>query len=208
MATVLHRTMPATAAAREVSPLPLVASGAVPALPDFDSLYDEYIDFVCRNVRRLCVTPAALDDVVQDVFVVAHRRLGDVQKPESLRAWMLSIVIRVVRDHRRSLRRKDPGQRLGTPNVDLDQLPDPRGNNPCAAAEQADSVRLLYQMLGELDDAKREVFVLAELEEMTEMEISEALGENVNTVHSRLRAARKAFDQAVERQRNRDEWRL
>ncbi len=208
MATVLHRTMPATAAAREVSPLPLAALGVAAALPDFDTLYDDTIDFVCRNTRRLGVAPAALDDVVQDVYVVVHRRLRDVVKPESLRAWLLSIVIRVVRDHHRSLRRKDPGQQPGAVRVDPEQLPDPRVNHPYASAEQADAVRLLHQLLGELDDAKREVFVLAELEEMTEMEISEVVGENVNTVHSRLRAARKAFDQAVERHRTRDEWRL
>ena len=35
-----------------------------------------------------------------------------------------------------------------------------------------------------------------------------ALGENANTVHSRLRAARRDFDQAVQRYRTRDEWRL
>ena len=188
--------------------MPLAALGGLTTLPDFDTLYDESIDYVCRNVRRLGVLPAALDDVVQDVYVVAHRRLGDVSKPESLRAWMLSIVIRVVRDHRRTLRRKHLWQVSGTLPIDPEELPDPRANGPHASAEQADAVRLLHQMLGELDDAKREVFVLAELEEMTEMEISEALSENVNTVHSRLRAARKAFDQAVERHRTRDEWRL
>ena len=202
--------MPAFAHQPELIRLEMVGElpRAMAAELDVVQIYEQHFDFVWRSLRRLGVAPTDLEDAAQDVFVVVHRRLSDVTKPESLRAWMLSIVIRVVRDHRRSLRRKDPGQRLGTPNVDLDQLPDPRGNNPCAAAEQADSVRLLYQMLGELDDAKREVFVLAELEEMTEIEISEALGENVNTVHSRLRAARKAFDQAVERQRNRDEWRL
>jgi RNA polymerase sigma-70 factor (ECF subfamily) len=92
--------------------------------------------------------------------------------------------------------------------LDPDQLPDTRATNPQAAAEQDDEVRLLHAVLGELDEPKREVFVLAELEEMTEMEISLALGENANTVHSRLRLARKDFDQAVQRYRTRDEWRL
>ena len=200
--------MPAIATAREVAPLPVTAAGAPGGLPDFDRLYDDYIDFVCRNTRRLGVAPAAMDDVVQDVFVVAHRRLSDVEKPESLRAWMLSIVIRVVRDHRRSIRRKGFVQRAADVQLEPDQLPDSRGTGQQAWVEQADAVRLLHRLLAELDDAKREVFVLAELEEMTELEIAEALGENVNTVHSRLRAARKTFDQAVQRYRTRDEWRL
>jgi RNA polymerase sigma-70 factor (ECF subfamily) len=177
-------------------------------MPDFDTLYDEYADFVWRNARRLGVAPAALDDVMQEVFCVAHRRLADVTQPESLRAWMFGIVIRVVRDHRRTLRRKDPAKRLGSHGVDPDLLADEREHGPHACAERADAVRLLHELLSELDDAKREVFVLAELEEMTEPEIAEVLGENTNTVHSRLRAARKAFESAAQRQRSRDEWRL
>jgi RNA polymerase sigma-70 factor (ECF subfamily) len=121
---------------------------------------------------------------------------------------MFSIVIRVVRDHRRSLRRKDPTKRLGAHQVDLELLADERQQSPHAHVERADAVRLLHELLSELDDAKREVFVLAELEEMTEQEIAEVLCENANTVHSRLRAARKAFELAAQRQRSRDEWRL
>ncbi len=196
--------MQVSAAAREV--VPVSAQGM--QVPDFDTLYEDFADFVWRNARRLGVAPAALDDVMQDVFLVAHRRLGELSRPESLRAWMLSIVIRVVRDYRRTLRRKDPAQRSAAPLLDPDQLPDTRAGNPQSAAEQTDAVRVLYNMLAELDDAKREVFVLAELEEMTEAEISQVLGENANTVHSRLRAARKDFDQAVLRHRQRDEWRL
>jgi len=188
--------------------MPLTASGAPGGLPDFDRLYDDYIDFVCRNTRRLGVAPSAVDDVVQDVFVVAHRRLPDVEKPESLRAWMLSIVIRVVRDHRRTIRRKGFVQRAADVQLEPDQLPDGCSADQQASVEQADDLRLLHLLLAQLDDAKREVFVLAELEEMTELEIAEALGENVNTVHSRLRAARKTFDQALQRYRARDEWRL
>lgn len=206
MATALDRNMQVSAAAREVAPVPTQGEGM--PLPDFDTLYEDFADFVWRNARRLGVAPAALDDVMQDVFLVAHRRLGELSRPESLRAWMFSIVIRVVRDYRRTLRRKDPGQRCAAPLLDPDQLPDTRAGNPQSAAEQTDAVRLLHCMLAQLDDAKREVFVLAELEEMTETEISLALGENANTVHSRLRAARKDFDQAVLRYRQRDEWRL
>lgn len=207
MATALNSTMPALAAARaDALPLP---TGSEPApLPDFETLYDDYADFVWRNARRLGVLPDAVDDVVQEVFLVAHRRLCDVERPQALRAWMFSIVIRVVREHRRHARRKDPAQRFGAVMVDPEQLADARSNCPQACAERADAVRLLHQLLSELDDTKREVFVLAELEEMTELEIAEVLGENVNTVHSRLRAARKGFENAAQRQCSRDEWRL
>jgi RNA polymerase sigma-70 factor, ECF subfamily len=200
--------MDAAATLREMAEGPVPAEGVPVTLPDFDALYDDYADFVWRNARRLGVSNSALDDVMQEVFLVAHRRLGKLERTDSLRAWMFSIVIRVVSGHRRTLRRKDPHQRSTTPTSDPDQLPDAQGISPLARAEHSDAVRLLHLVLSELDEAKRQVFVLAELEEMTETEISAAVGENVNTVHSRLRAARRDFEQAVLRHRSRDEWRL
>jgi RNA polymerase sigma-70 factor (ECF subfamily) len=65
-------------------------------------------------------------------------------------------------------------------------------------------LQLLAKLLRDLDDAKREVFVLAELEEMTAPEISEALDIPLNTVYSRLRAARQLFEQALARHSLRD----
>ena len=72
---------------------------------------------------------------------------------------------------------------------------------------EREAVRTLHTILDELDDEKREVFVLAELEQMTVPEIADAVEANVNTVYSRLRAARREFDQAVLRHRAREQWR-
>ena len=55
-----------------------------------------------------------------------------------------------------------------------------------------------------MDDQKREVFVLAELEQLPVPEIAEAIGVNVNTAYSRLRLAREAFNQAIARHQARD----
>ncbi len=208
MATAFSTAMQSSAAAGPRPVLGPTTGSGRPVLPDFETLYDEYADFVWRNARRLGVLPEVVEDVVQEVFLVAHRRLSAVLRPEALRSWMFGIVIRVVRDHRRTLRRKDPALRLGATSIDPEQLADDRCEGPQACAERADAVRLLHRLLGELDDAKREVFVLAELEDMTEQESAEVLGENANTVHSRLRAARKAFEAAAQRQRLRDERRL
>jgi len=196
------------ASAREVFRQNLPEPDAFLHMPDFDELYETYAEFVWRNARQLGVAEAALDDVVQDVFLVVHRKHGALTAPNLLRPWMYSIVIRVVRDYRRRLRRKSPHERQAAPPTEPDALADVRSGSPLSYAEHADAVRLLGRILSELDDEKREAFVLAELEEMTENEIAEVLGENVNTIHSRLRAARIKFDQAVLRYRSRDEWRL
>jgi RNA polymerase sigma-70 factor (ECF subfamily) len=187
----------AEAAEHRLSPYAAAGAGfAAEAAADFDTIYREHFRFVWRTARRLGVDGAWLDDAVQDTFVVVHRRLSDFRGSSSVKTWLYGIVRRVVADYRRGVRRKhgkaapleDGGERSATA--------DP---GPEASIEQADKVRLLHRLLAQLDDEKREVFVLAELEEMTMAEIADALGVNANTLSSRLRAARREFEEALER---------
>jgi RNA polymerase sigma-70 factor (ECF subfamily) len=170
---------------------------------DFDVVYDEHFVFAWRTARRLGVPEAAADDVVQDVFVVVHRRLGDYDGRTPVKYWLLGIIHRVVADHRRTYWRKDA--KNVSPAVDKDGVetlvsPTPAPNEQ---AEQAEAFRLVVSLLDELDADKREVLALAQLEEMNAVEIAECLGLNVNTVYGRLRAARQAFDAAYARHRAR-----
>src|SRR3954451_824730 len=126
----------------------------------FEDVYRGELGFVWRSAKRLGLRDAALDDAVQEVFVVAHRRLAEFEGRSSLRTWLFGIPLRVVRDHRRSARRRDPG-----PPVDPDSLR-ATGSGPAESAEKAEAVRLLHTLLDELDDERREVFVMAELEQM------------------------------------------
>jgi RNA polymerase sigma-70 factor (ECF subfamily) len=89
----------------------------------------------------------------------------------------------------------------------VDAVGDEARLGPHERAAEREAVRQLHAILDELDDEKRAVFVLAELEQMTVPEIAEAVEANLNTVYSRLRAARREFEQAVARHRARDEWR-
>ena len=63
--------------------------------------------------------------------------------------------------------------------------------------ERVEALRVLDRLLAQLDEEKREVFVLAEIEQMTAAEIAEIIEVNVNTVGSRLRAARQEFEKAL-----------
>jgi RNA polymerase sigma-70 factor (ECF subfamily) len=176
--------------------------------PTFDAVYDEHFAFVWRSARRLGVSEAAVDDVVQEIFLVVHRRLDDFEARSSLKTWLFGIALRVVRDHRRSLRRKAPHSLRPEAPVDPDALRATAATGPHEAAARAEAVRVLHELLDALDDDKREVFVLAELEQMSAPEIADALGTNVNTVYSRLRVARQAFDEALARHHARDGWRM
>jgi RNA polymerase sigma-70 factor (ECF subfamily) len=180
----------------------------VKVVASFEEIYDGHFDLVWRNIRRLGVPDALVDDAVQEVFLVVYRNLDKFEGRSSMKTWIFSIVTRVASDHRRALRRKSPHTRAPDAAVDADSVADERGEGPHERFERSEGARVLHRVLDELDDDKRTVLVLAELEQMTAPDIAEALGENVNTIYARLRAARRDFEQAACRERARDTWRL
>jgi RNA polymerase sigma-70 factor, ECF subfamily len=173
----------------------------------FDEVYEAHFNFVWRSARRLGVYDGAIDDVVQETFLVVHRRLADFEGRSAVKTWLFGILIRVTRDHRRHLRRKAPHSMRPEAPTDPDALTAGSEHGPHERAAKTEAVEALHAILDELDDDKREAFILAELEQMTAPEMADALGVNLNTVYSRLRAARQEFEQAVARHRARDGWR-
>jgi RNA polymerase sigma-70 factor, ECF subfamily len=161
----------------------------------FEEIFRSYFDFVWGGLRRMGVPAASVDDAVQDVFLVVHRRQQDFEGRSSLKTWLYGIVLRVAHDHRRSLARAG-GEGQPLPPALADGRPGPQ-----EAAARSEALRLLARLLGELDEEKRDVFVLADLEQLSAKEIAEIVGTNVNTVYSRLRAARRQFNEAVARSR-------
>ncbi len=81
-----------------------------------------------RNLRRLSVTDAQIDDATQDVFLVVHRKLADFAGRSSLKTWIFGVLFRVAADYQRSLRRKRGDARSRAGEVDVDALADERSN--------------------------------------------------------------------------------
>ena len=130
--------------------------------------------------------------------MIVHRRLEDFEGRSSIRTWLFGIALRVARDHRRSLARKSP---IGSVDPDTLIAHEP---SPSESMEKAEAVRVLHTLLDGLDDEKREVFVMAELEQITMPDIAQTLGLNVNTAYARLRAARTSFEEGLARHRARE----
>lgn len=176
------------------------------ARPTFAHLYEEYFAFAWRSARRLGTPEASLDDVVQEMFMIVHQQLPKFEGRSSIKTWMFGIVLNVVRAHRRALRTKHPHSLHPGMRGDPDSLSDGAAG-PLENASNAEAARVVHQLLEALDDDKREVFVLAELEQLSAPEIARVLNLPMNTVYSRLRLARQEFAAAAARHRARDEWR-
>jgi RNA polymerase sigma-70 factor (ECF subfamily) len=171
-------------------------------VPTLQNIYKEYFNFVWSSARHLGAASDAIDDVVQDVFIVIHHKLATLQRPESLRSWIYGIVRRTVSDYRRSRRTRDAaGARLGAEY----KSSRPSQPSPLEMAERSAELELLEIVLSELDETKREVFVMVEVLEMTVPEVVQALEIPLNTAYSRLRLARQSFEDVLARHEARDE---
>ncbi len=155
---------------------------------DLGQIYDQHSDYVFRCLRSLGVGPSQLEDAVQDVFVVVHQKLASFDGACALRTWLYAIVIRVARKKRAAL------ARAWAEEIDS-------ASDDCTEAQVAakEGLALAHRALSALDRDKREVFVLIEIEQMSAPEAAEILGIPVNTVYSRLRLARLAFERALQR---------
>jgi RNA polymerase sigma-70 factor (ECF subfamily) len=162
---------------------------------------------VWRSLSRLGVDHSAVEDAAQDVFVVAHRRLAAFEGRSSVKTWLFGIALRVARDYRRGIRRKRNHGLVPEGEADVGAVADADAPSPLESATRVEAVERLRAILAELDEDHRAVFVLAELEQMSAPEIAEAVGANLNTVYTRLRAARRTFNESVARHAARDRWR-
>lgn len=166
--------------------------GVPERVQDFDAIYERDFDFAWRSLRRLGVPSMLLEDAAQDLFIVVARRLHEFDGCSRIRTWIFAIAIRVAKEYRRRVVRQQVDPESFMPN--LPALP----SEQCL---QKETVRLLDKLLGLLDEDKRIVFILAELEEMSVPEIATVVGVNPNTVYSRLRAARLALNAAIVHQK-------
>lgn len=159
------------------------AASAAPPLT-LAGLYRAHAGFVWRVVRRMGVPEATAEDVVQEVFLVARRRLPDYEGRGAPTSWLYGIARGVTANYRRGQARAERRLRVVTG-------PRPAATpSPEDVVGHADAVALVERFLAGLDPDQREAFVLADIEGMSGPEVAAALGINLNVAYSRLRLAR------------------
>lgn len=160
----------------------------------FSDIYAAYFGFVWRCLRGHGVPERQLDDAAQDVFVAVHRRLDEFRGESSLRTWLYGIVRHVAQNQRRSERRRG-----GVMEFDAESASP--GPSPHEQVQNREAAAFVSQFVAGLDDKKRDVFVLALLEQMTIPEVAETLGVPLNTAYTRLRSVRQEFAREITKHR-------
>ena len=170
------------------------ALGLSPAgVPPFHEIYRDYFDFVWSTAARCGVEPSARDDVVQEVFIVINSRLHTLQNPKALRSWIYGVVRRTASSYRRARRT----QAAAGIEIGIDVEPRSQEPTPFEQTQKNAELELLAALMAELDEPKREVFALVEIDELTVPEVARLLKLPLNTAYSRLRLARQAFEAAL-----------
>jgi len=178
------------------SPLGLVEGVFTPLVREdeqrFRGMLGAHLDFIWRCLRRMGVPAGDCDDAAQQVFLVAASKLSLIA-PGSERAFLFGTASRIAANARRSLHRRDEAELLLMQTGTLEH------ENQEELSDQLRARAMMDDILREMPDELREVFVLFELEELAIVEVAEVLAIPLGTVGSRLRRAREDFQQRVRR---------
>jgi RNA polymerase sigma-70 factor (ECF subfamily) len=159
---------------------------------EFQAVYDGWFERVSSWVHALGAPEADQDDLVQDVFLIVHRRLSHFDGG-NLAGWLYQIARRRVRDFRRLLWIRH----LFTHSVPLSDELSTIGPGPADDLETKHKARQLDELLSLLNPDQRSAFVLLEIEGYSGKEIARLQGVPVNTVWARIHNARKKLQSGI-----------
>lgn len=189
---------PEPAAAPDRDPAPAIGP---PPRPSFEEVYQTLLPYVLVVLWRLGVASRDLHDVAHEVFLVVHRRLEDHDPRLSLKPWIAGISANVALRHRALARNQR--ELLALDDSEPIELADP-GLDAERRVAQAETQRIVRELIQRIERERRAVFVLYDLEGSDMRDIAQALQIPVNTAWDRLRRARSEFTAAVKRLSARD----
>lgn len=158
---------------------------------DAEALFRAHASFIAAFLRRLGTPPSEVDDLVQEVFLVAHRKGGYVPGAGQPRTWLAAIAVFVARSNRRSRSRRHEHPDESTLESTVTEARDPE-----EALETRKSVERVQRALHTLDLEHRAAFVLYEIEGESCDAIAASFDVPVGTIYSRLHHARRRFQEA------------
>jgi RNA polymerase sigma-70 factor, ECF subfamily len=168
----------------------VIAEVRAPACPDTGSLYRMHMPQVARWAERLAGPSLDWEDIVHEVFVIAHQRIGGFRGDANITTWLFSITAKVVQ-HRR---RKERWRRWlsGSADDTAGHLPS-AGPDPLRMAERRQTAAVVYRVLDRLSERDRQILILFELEELSADEVGALLGIKPANARVRLYRAHARF---------------
>ncbi|MHC4787625.1 MAG: RNA polymerase sigma factor [Planctomycetota bacterium] len=189
--------MDGDAPASEGELLELARGGDVEA---FGRLVEENQDYIYNAVYHLVANEKDAEDIAQEVFVKAFRRLSSFEGRARFSTWLYGIMLNAVRSFWRRSRRRRTVSLAGTGRDGDAPNPDPpaEGDGPLEGSVRRERVSAVRAAIGTLDEQWREVIVLRDIRGFSYEEMAETLGLPAGTVKSRLHRARHALRERLE----------
>ena len=202
----LESVMPANSQAQqwpvETAAKALAVAPASAAPLEFRAIYERWFADVSRWIRAMGGPQAEREDLVQDVFLVVHRRLPDFDG-QNVAGWLYQIARHRVRDFRRLLWVRH----LLLGGVPLSESLSKGGASPADSLETNEKRATLERLLLKLNESERAALVLFEIDGYSGEEIAELQGVPVNTVWARIHKARKKLKASLAKHENQAEKR-
>lgn len=165
----------------------------------FEELYRAHAGRLYSVALRLLGNPADAEDLLQEIFLAAHRKLQTFRGEAALGTWLYRLATNLCLDHLRS--------RTGRAGLLTDALDDEPGlfdASTSALAERAVTKMDLERALAQLPDGCRAAFVLHDVQGLEHREVAEALGIAEGTSKSQVHKARLKLRALLTEERERD----
>lgn len=187
---MLHFAISTPLPAQDTAPRELSAEPRIPA----EELFRQHAPWVTRFLARLGAEPSNVEDLVQEVFLVAHRKGGYIPGAASPKTWLADIAQHVKATANRTRRRR----REQTDEGALSAAIHPSAS-PYDRAASNEGLARIQSFLDALSEEQRTVFILFELDREPLVAIAAGLGVPLGTVCSRLDTARQSIRKAYEK---------
>jgi len=156
----------------------------------FEEIYKKTSGFVYNVAWRVTRNKEDAEEVAQNVFVTAYKKLSSFRFESSLKTWIYRITVNLALNHVKKV------SRVRNVTVSYDDALAHSGSGlrtaTASAQEPADPERI-EKILETLNPDQRACIVLRSIEGLSYQEIAQALSININTVRSRIKRARETL---------------
>jgi RNA polymerase sigma-70 factor, ECF subfamily len=165
---------------------------------DFEQVYRDHVQQVGRWAGWLVGSSGDAEDVVQDVFLTAHRLLPGFRGDARISTWLFRLTANAARHHRRRRERR----RWLLLGAQVLSSQEPPAATPEDQLRSSQELALVREALDDLPEKYRTVLILSRLEGMSGEQIAELTDTKLSTVWVRLHRAREALTARFEKLRN------